>query len=144
MASSLEAFLRKDTTIKTDTVKIENSGYPEPMEVDIRGLTGSEQRQIFNRNTKTFDRIDGRGKGENGFDNYGLLADIVATAITAPDLKSAKLQDHFNATSPIEAAINMFSQEDLVKLQARIMELSEDTPKTTGVDPDLIKEAKNS
>ena len=146
MASDLKSFL-----VKTNKVLAEKSipvtlKTGDKREIDIRALRPQELKNIYSKNTKTFPPIEGSSMSSTGLDQFGFATDVLICGITAPDLQSIQLQDHFNVVTQEDLLYAMFSIEEIGRISGEITELGGESskPTTTGTEPSAIREAKNS
>lgn len=148
MASNLESFLIKTNKVrneKTISAELKNG---QSVELDIKEITAQELKRIRSRNTKTYPPAEGTSMATTNLDDMGFATDIAIAGITAPDLRSAKLFNHFGVSTVEDLLYEMFTINEIGKISTEIIQLTNanpsNKPTTNGIEPELKREAKNS
>jgi len=131
--SSLIAFLNPIQAENKEVIvsnRFQEDGKPVPFV--IRPISESENKELMKKHTKR-DR-----KGQESFDRYEYIHELVAMAVVHPDLANADLQKAYGLGIS-KCLSNMLNVGEFAELSRAVQELS-------GLDTDInndIEEVKN-
>lgn len=146
MANTVEQLLKlKPKKQKTEKVNVKLQG--ETFEFEIREIEPDRLADVQMANTVAIPSSVQGGPSVEGANPLNLSLDVCLEAIVEPNLKNAKLQDHFGVTTDRDLLYELFKgdTDSLGELFTKVLELSnnKEEPEPRGVNPEDVREAKN-
>lgn len=154
MASSLTDFYEikpedLDVIKETLTVKANNG---KEYDVEVKGLPYNQFARIKILSTFSYD--NGNGQSSSQVEELTFCLKLCSRGIVTPSLNDAKLRAIHHTHNPEDLVLGLFPPQSIIALGSKIAELSlnrDDVKKDengdiiidSGVDPDLLEEAKN-
>lgn len=131
---SLKAFLNPIQTDNKEVIisnRFVEDGKPVPFV--IRPISEAENKDLMKKHTKR------NKKGQDNFDRYEYIHELVAMAVVSPDLHNSELQKKYGL-GIVKCLNNMLHVGEFAELSEAVQELS-------GLDIDInddIEEVKNA